>query len=229
MFRFKQFALQDSDSALKVTTDATILGAWVDIDGADTILDAGCGCGILGLMAAQRATGARITAVDIHPGSIADATYNVRNSPFADRIKVIAGDITELQGSFDLIISNPPFFTEALQSPDAARAAARHAGKFSHLTLPHLASKLLSPTGSVALIAPTEDDSVVDQALALAGLYPHRVLRFRQSERRPPVRTLWQAQRDIPHNVIQDQLTISGTEGYTPRYRELLSPFMLYF
>lgn len=229
MFRFKQFALQDANSALKVTTDATVLGAWVDVAGARTILDAGCGCGILGLMAAQRAPEARVTAIDIHRGSVADASHNAQNSPFAERVNVSAGDITEQQGSFDLIISNPPFFTETLQSPDAARAAARHAGKFSHLTLPALAARLLSPEGCVALIAPTDDDSAVDQAFALAGLYPYRILRFRQSERRPWVRTLWQAQRAVPQQIIREELTINDSQGYTRQYRDLLSPFMLQF
>lgn len=229
MFRFKQFALQDANSALKVTTDAAVLGAWTCVDGAKTVLDAGCGCGILALMVAQRASQAHITAVDIHPGSVADATANAQNSPFANRIKVTAGDITELQGRFNLIISNPPFFTEALQSPDAARAVARHAGKFSHLTLPALATRLLSPTGSVALIAPTDNDSDMEQAFAIAGLHPYRILRFRQSQRRPLVRTLWQAKRTAPQDLSVDELTINCAEGYTEQYRGLLSPFMLHF
>ncbi|MCM1293783.1 MAG: methyltransferase [Bacteroides sp.] len=229
MFRFKQFALQDDNSALKVTTDAAVLGAWTDVRDAKVVLDAGCGCGILGLMIAQRAPHACITAVDNHPGSITDATSNAENSPFADRIRVINADITSLQGAFDLIVSNPPFFTETLQSPDAARAAARHAGKFSHLALPSLAAGMLAPNGHLVFIAPSDADSAIEEALTIAGLHPQRKLCFRQSERRPWVRTLWDAARHPEKFVTLEELTISDHNGYTSAYRTLLSPYMLHF
>ncbi len=229
MFRFKEFTLHDRQSALKVTTDAAVLGAWADVSDAHTILDAGCGCGILALMAAQRAPEACVLAVDIHPGSVADASLNAAESPFASRVKVETADILSVRGKFDVIISNPPFFTETLHSPDLARATARHAGRFSHLTLPSIAAEMLSPVGRLVFIAPTTTDSAVAEAISLAKLTPRRILHFRQSERRPWVRTIWETGVEPLQQPAQHYLTISDSSGYTKEYRALLAPFMLNF
>lgn len=63
-FRFKQFSVEDSLSAMKIGTDSVILGAWADVIDAKNIMDVGTGCGLLALMCAQRSD-ALITAIDI--------------------------------------------------------------------------------------------------------------------------------------------------------------------
>ncbi|MBR0339446.1 MAG: methyltransferase, partial [Alistipes sp.] len=64
-FRFKQFAVEQDDVAMKVGTDGVLLGAWADCDGAKHILDIGTGTGVIALMVAQRNAEAHIQAVEI--------------------------------------------------------------------------------------------------------------------------------------------------------------------
>lgn len=119
---------------MRIGTDGVLLGSWTRA-GEDTlsIADIGTGCGIIALMLAQRAANAKVDAVEPDPGACADARCNFASSPWKDRIRLHALSFGVFcpAGRYDLIVSNPPFFTEELKSPDAARAAARHAGALS--------------------------------------------------------------------------------------------------
>jgi tRNA1Val (adenine37-N6)-methyltransferase len=134
-FQFKQFRIDQSDCAQKVSTDACLLGATVDLTNATHILDLGTGTGLLALMAAQRAPNAKIEAIEIDLAAAAQAATNVAASPWADRIWVhalsLASYAASLPPSFSHIICNPPFFRRSLAPPDVARATARHAGEDS--------------------------------------------------------------------------------------------------
>ena len=128
MFHFKQFNIDDTLCAMKVGTDGVLLGAWADVSEAGRILDAGCGSGLIALMVAQRNAKARITAIDIDEGAINQSVVNVQASPWAERIEVLLADLRtySLDEHYDHIVSNPPFFNEALFSPTEQRAVARH-------------------------------------------------------------------------------------------------------
>ena len=76
LFRFKQFSVRHELSAMKVGMDGVLLGTWAAVDGARRILDAGCGCGLIALMCAQRNAGARIDAIDVHALSVEEASFN---------------------------------------------------------------------------------------------------------------------------------------------------------
>ena len=89
-FRFKQFTIHQSDSAMKVGTDGVLLGAWHAIDGHPLrILDVGTGTGLSALMLAQRFNDAQVTGVEIDDIAAAEAQRNVAASPFAERIGII--------------------------------------------------------------------------------------------------------------------------------------------
>ena len=117
-FTFKQFKIEQSDCAMKVGTDGVLLGAWAR--GGERILDVGTGSGLIALMMAQRCPSAQIVALDIDEGAYKQAISNVEGSIFSDRISVVHASLqdyckankTELEGSFDAVVSNPPFFCE---------------------------------------------------------------------------------------------------------------------
>ena len=61
---------------MKVGTDGVLLGAWARVEPQDEcFLDIGTGTGLIALMLAQRSV-ARITAVEIDPGSASQAREN---------------------------------------------------------------------------------------------------------------------------------------------------------
>ena len=85
-FRFKQFAVLNDKTAMKVGTDGVLLGAWCDVCEAKSVLDVGTGCGLIALMIAQRNADCNIDCIDIDEGAIEEARINADNSPWSDRI-----------------------------------------------------------------------------------------------------------------------------------------------
>ncbi|MGM9693699.1 MAG: tRNA1(Val) (adenine(37)-N6)-methyltransferase [Alloprevotella sp.] len=167
MFSFQQFDIDDRHCAMKVGTDAVLLGAWADVEGCRRILDVGCGSGVVTLMAAQRAVRATVTGVEIDEAAAADAQANARRSPFAERVDIVCADILKLAvpaedecfekeenakktGRFDCILSNPPYHEEDLLPPLASRAAARHTsgGGLTFEALLRAVSRLLASSPS---------------------------------------------------------------------------------
>ena len=129
MFHFKKFTIDDAHTAMKIGTDGVLLGAWADVAGDSDILDMGTGSGLIAIMAAQRNPQAHIVAIDIVEDAVAQARRNVAATAWKERIEVVAGDANDFfsEHKFDHVVSNPPFFTETLQSPSEARRVARHA------------------------------------------------------------------------------------------------------
>ncbi len=152
-FQFKQFSVSHDSSSMKVGTDAVLLGAFIQTEKQEKILEVGTGCGVVALMLAQK--GNRVLAIDIHAPSVEEAQQNFRNSVFAPLLIADEIDFFKLQApvKFDRIVSNPPFFTNSLQAPDEARNAARHAVSDWVKRFWERAHKL---TGRVNVIIPVE-------------------------------------------------------------------------
>ncbi len=165
-FRFKQFEVLHAGAAMRVGTDAVLLGAWADLTQAKRILDVGTGTGILALMAAQRNHSADIDAVDIQVSEAALALENFKRSPWPNRLHAHASPLQAWQASpYDHIISNPPFFSSGEKAPRITRAMARHTEMLPHPTLLKHASRLLSPQGKFSVIIPaTEKNRFTEHA-----------------------------------------------------------------
>lgn len=152
-FQFKQFSVSHESSSMKVGTDAVLLGAFIQTEKQEKILEVGTGCGVVALMLAQK--GNRVLAIDIHAPSVEEAQQNFSNSVFASLLIADEIDFFKLQApvKFDRIVSNPPFFQNSLQAPDEARNAARHATNDWVKRFWERAHKL---TGRVNVIIPVE-------------------------------------------------------------------------
>lgn len=227
-FTFRRFAVSDDRCGMKVGTDSVILGAWTDASHCRTAIDVGAGCGLLSLMLAQRFAELSITAIEIDPGAAADCLSNVVASPFANRINVINDDIFSVDiPRVDLIICNPPFFTETLHSPDKNRAEARHEGNLGIDSLIKFSLGHLNEGGTLAFVAPSQRDSEIDLSLAIAGFAEGRLLHMRQRDTRPIVRSF--RQLSIRQGIIKsDTLTVNNHDGSrSHEYACLTSDFYL--
>lgn len=238
VFHFKQFSVDDGRCAMKVGTDAVLLGAWVDLSGAKTIVDAGCGSGVIALMSAQRSDDdTKIFAIDINDDACRDAEANVKAADREERITVVNADVTTATvfssaESPMLIVSNPPFFNETLRSPDSARALARHGDEFGVEELIRLAaSKFSSDEDSLAFIAPSSRADEIEFLLSLNRLSARRITTVFSRAGKPSLRTLWQVGRDSsasPRRLIRDELFIRDEANrFTPQYQSLTSDFYL--
>jgi len=160
-FHFKQFSLFHHRSTMKVGTDAILLATWADIKSAQSILDVGSGSGIISLLLAVRCQ-AHIHAIEIDAPSVEESSENFRNSKYNNRLSVEKADFTDFAKScgkqYDLIVSNPPFFTDyAFKPKKEARKNARHVDTLDFNTLCAGVAKLLKPEGRFCLVIPTTE------------------------------------------------------------------------
>ncbi len=168
---------------MRVGTDGVLLGAWAELAGANTALDIGTGSGLIGLMLAQRAAQVQVDALDIDAVSCAQAAENVADSPFADRIQIIHASIQDYakkcEHTYDLIVSNPPFFTGGALSHDATRNQVRQTVKLPHGDLLHAVRDLLAPAGRFCVILPLIEGMRFREMAANYRLFTHRVVQVR--------------------------------------------------
>ncbi|MDE6497418.1 MAG: methyltransferase [Muribaculaceae bacterium] len=231
-FRFKQFAMTDARCGMRINTDGVLLGAWASVVPVSLrrILDVGCGCGIIALMMAQRAPYATVEAIDCDPGAISAAAANFASSPWVERISLVDNTFENYCSSnkFDLVVSNPPFFTEALKSPEVARAKARHEGELSFEALAARARSMLTPDGRLAVILPADADARIIAAATMHAIYPRRHCMVRTRPDLPYVRSLWEFSPE-DGKCDEEVLTIRNCSGeLTIEYKSLTHEFHIF-
>lgn len=238
VFQFKQFAVRNELSAMKVGTDGVLLGAWTHVEGAKSVLDIGTGCGLIALMIAQRNTEAQITGIDISHDAIKEAKENALASPWRDRITMLECDFNhaiahKLLGDYDLVVSNPPYFTSTITAPNENRALARHCSTLDYSDIIKACSGgLLTEGGVLSLISPTDriDDIIFSAEMSHMKIISQVNVSTKYNS--APSRVLWEithsgnGQRSAPIETLQ----IYKDAGiYSDEYRSLIQDFYLHF
>ncbi len=217
------------NATMKVGTDAMLLGSWINLDGAKSILDIGTGCGIISLIMAQRCE-AMIDAVDVDQASVIEAETNFRFSPWSERLCVYHSDIKlfNLDKSYDLIVSNPPFFTTSFKTQQERRNLARHADSLPFQDLINATKRLLHPKGRFALVLP-ENEAVNFIPLAeKSGLFVHKILEIIPIEGKPVNRLNLIFALTFTESIEKNSLTIRDTQlNFTAMYHLMLKDFYL--
>jgi tRNA1Val (adenine37-N6)-methyltransferase len=192
-FRFKHFTIWQDRTAMKVGTDGVLLGAWADPVGAKTILDVGTGTGLLALMMAQRSQGI-ITALELEKGAFLQAKENIQRSPWQERIVVLHLAFQDYYKKplerHDMIITNPPYFKNSLESPTQERTLARHNQQLTHGEILEGSLRLLKPQGKLNLILPYEAAERFTGMAAQKGLYCTRRTSVYPRAHKKPARAL---------------------------------------
>lgn len=232
-FRFKQFEIHQDRCTMKVGTDGVLLGAWSDVTGAKTILDVGTGTGVIAMMLAQRADeDATIDAVDIEQSAAEQATENVARCDWADRIRVHHQDIKSFaklsRTDYDLIVSNPPFFSGGVLSANQDRNSVRHTVKLAHGDLLMAVRKLLSKTGKFCVILPNIEGRRLRELSEQYHLHCTRTTEVYPKADKPVERLLLQFEREARDEVV-DRLVIQHDErnDWTDDYIRLTGDYYL--
>ena len=230
LFRFQRFSMTHARSPMKIGTDGVLLGAWCDGSQARWALDVGTGCGLIALMLAQRYPLLQVEGIDIAPGAVDDARENFAGSPFAERLSVRQGDVltADFSRRYDLIVSNPPFFTEDTLPPEASRAAARHAVHLPAEAFARKITQILAPSGRVALIYPYREADRLVGFFAAEGLFLARRTDVRGGAGRPLKRSLLEFSFAPvgAEEVATDTLQLCEENGRrSTQYRELTRGF----
>jgi len=229
VFRFKQFSIDDSRCAMKVGTDAVILGAWTKMSTEGPILDIGTGCGIIALMAAQRSNG-HITAIEIDEGAALQSKENFEYSPWSERIDLIQGAVQQFKPeiSFDQIISNPPFFKNALKATDQKRNIARHNDSLSFESLLVSIDRLLTENGTFAFILPTTEAFELITLASVHQFHLNRYCTVLSREGKSPNRIMAEISRHESETIKETLCIRDSNNQYTAEYKELTKDFYLF-
>lgn len=217
---------------MKVGTDGVLLGAWTTINsGVNSILDIGAGTGLIALMMAQRSNAELIDAVELHPDAYEEAVLNFEESEWADRLFCYHASfqefVEEIDETYDLIVSNPPFYTSTFKDLSAERAMARHSESLSYDTLINGVSKLLNPSGSAAFIIPYSEEANVISLLKKCHLKPNRITHVRGTFESPVKRSLIQCSFSSPKCVLNELVIENSRHNYTEGYKALVKEFYL--
>jgi len=218
---------------MKIGTDGVLLGAWAPIDNNPfSILDIGTGTGIIALMLAQRSGATQIDALEIDEDAYEQATDNFENSPWNDRLfcfhAALDEFIEEPEDEYDLIISNPPFYTEDYKSENEQRDLARFSDAMPFEDLIEAADLLLSENGIFAVIIPFKEEERFIDLCAEVELFPVKATRVKGSPKTPIVRSLLAFKRYELSVLEADELIIEiNRHEYTDEYIELTKDFYL--
>lgn len=233
VFRFKRFSVANEASAQKVGTDAVLLGAAAPLpEGSASVLDVGTGTGVVALMLAQRLSDAgkqfRIIGIDSDAPSTSEASSNFAASPWAASMEARHMPFSHCTdaGTWDLIVSNPPYYDMFLEAPDPRRSAARHTDTLSFRELCAYAHDHLSAGGFLSMILPADQERSLMRYAASYSLYPCSILRVKTTEKKAPSRIVASFTRQ-PCRVEESSLVLMEKGKRTAEYASLAYDFYL--
>lgn len=228
-FKFKQFTVEQVDCAMKISTDSVLLGAWCDVCNKRKALDIGTGTGIISMMIAQRNESLQITGIDIDEASVLQAKKNVCNSQFKDRIFISKSDFRSFSSdeTFDLIVSNPPYYEEKVFCPDEQRNNARHTESLEFPDLIFGVRKYLESSGTFAVIIPTKSTSAFISMCNENNLFLYRKTQIYTTARKEPKRTLLEFKKTSSEVLTKKLFMRNEDSSYTEEYKTLTKDFYL--
>ncbi|MBA3648251.1 MAG: methyltransferase [Chitinophagales bacterium] len=230
-FQFKQFRIDQDRSAMKVTTDACILGASIPVPVYGKILDVGTGTGLLSLILAQR-TQCDIEGVEIDEQSYKQATENCQNSPWKERLKILNEDFKKYNPpyKFDLVITNPPFYENQFRSPNPAVNVARHNDRLPFKELLDHSKELLKPgTGLLAILLPGNVAEKFTWMAKAIHLYQQLSIVIKDKPTSFFFREIAVYSFEVPKKIVEEVITIKGNDNrFTLQFQHLMRPFYLH-
>lgn len=232
-FNFKEFKVIQKDSAAKITTDATVFAAAVPlISSVKRVLEIGAGTGVISLMISQRKS-VEIQAVEIDRLAFEEAKRNFENSPFSDRLNITHGAIQNFaeQHKYDLIVSNPPFFTDNLKSEmNIRKNTAYHTDKLSFEELASAISQHLDESGIAYIMLPEYESLQLDKVMEKIQFLPQHILYIKHNESKLPLRRIVGYKRIKKSHPIVEYIIIRTLNGhFTDQYRQLMTPYLTIF
>lgn len=231
-FRFKQFTINQDRCAMKVCTDACILGAWFadKIPAWSAVLDVGSGTGLLMLMLAQQHKGP-ITGIEIDLDAYHQLKENIADSPWRQQLRVFPGDARSFRfpEKFDFIISNPPFYESALPAASHPANLARHSKELTLAELIDAIDSNLSATGSFGVLLPFHRTAWFEQeATSRHHFALKEKLLIRQTPRHDFFRSVLWFSRQRDNFTPSSELTIQTDAGtYSADFLELMQDYYL--
>jgi len=231
-FRFKKFTIQQDRCAMKVGTDGVLLGAWTSLENEPSaILDIGAGTGLIALLLAQRSSATIIDAIEIEADAYEQCVANFEASSWADRLfgyhAGLDEFVSEIEDRYDLIVSNPPFYSETVSSGHKARDLARQRVSLPFEELVESTETLLSKNGIFATIIPYKEEVNFIRIAKAFDLFPKYITHVKGTKETPIKRSLLAFTRSLVPIVINELIIEEKRNSFTEAYRMLTKDFYL--
>ncbi|MCF1191062.1 methyltransferase [Mangrovimonas sp. AS39] len=234
-FQFKQFSVNQEHCAMKIGTDGVLLGAWSKIDNHPrNILDIGAGTGVISLMLAQRSDAPAIDALEIDPDAYEQSVDNFENSPWDDRLFCYHAEFTEFvaemfeeEETYDIIVSNPPFYTEEVSSGNSKRDQARMSSSLPFEDLIEGTSLILSENGIFNVVIPNKEETTFIQLASQFELFPFEIMRVKGTGTSEIKRSLLAFSFEQKDPEFSELIIETERHQYTDAYKELVKDFYL--
>ena len=233
MFQFKQFNINQERCAMKIGTDAVLLGAWCPINNNPfSILDIGAGTGILSLILAQRSNAQQIDAIEIEENAYEQCVENFEASHWGDRLFCYHASLNDFindpEDQYDIIISNPPFYSEDYKTDNSQRDLARFQDALPFEELVKATTLLLSENGIFTVIIPFKEENRLLNLCAQAELFPIKMTRVKGTPTGPIIRSLIAFKRyELPVLSANELVIETSRHVYTEAYTKLTRDFYL--
>jgi len=231
-FNFKKFSVNQGNCAMKVGTDAVLLGAWTSIEFQPKyILDIGSGTGVIALMLAQRSHAETIDAIEIDADAYEQCVENFENSSWNDRLFCYHASLLEftqeIDCKYDLIVSNPPFYTTDYKTDNLQRDLARFSDALPFDHLVECVSKLLSKHGIFAVIIPFKEEEKFIDFASKVHLFPKRILHVKGNSHSEIKRSLIEFSFEKSDVRFETLIIETSRHQYTEAYIDLTKDFYL--
>lgn len=233
-FKFKEFTVHQERAAMKIGTDAVLLGAWASLEHTpQSILDIGTGTGIIALMMAQRSNAELLDAIEIDDAAYEQAVDNFEASQWGDRLFCYHAGLDEFsqemadEQAYELIISNPPFYVDSHSSNDPQRDMARSSTSLSFQDLVEGVDQILAPHGQFAVIIPRMEEEGFLEIAKKFKLHPSRITRVKGNPQAPEKRSLIQFSYNQQLYTKEVLIIETNRHHYTPEYIALTKDFYL--
>lgn len=233
-FRFKQFTIHQDRTAMKVTTDSCLFGAWCaseisKLSSNKTLLDIGTGTGLLSLMVRQKNT-IEIAAIEIEKNASRQAVENIKNSPWPEDIHVLNEDVSRFHFNrkFDTVISNPPFYENELPSPQLNRNIAHHSENLTMPELLRIIKEIMARGGTFFLLSPFKRSEEMEAVMRKLQLHIVQKITIKQTPVHAPFRTMFMGSVEPSTYNTKEMIIKDENEKYTPGFVSLLKDYYLY-
>ena len=232
-FFFKKFAMFHHRSTMRIGTDAVLFAQWVDVRPSDVVLDIGTGSGIIPMILSQKGVG-RVDAIELDADSYEEARLNFSISVWNEKLNVINADIRNFAGEadekYDLIVSNPPYYSSDVKPIKEKKVMARHVSTLSFKDLLLSAKKMMKDDARFAVVLPYYESRLFIKETENAGLYLQKEFLISPIEGKEPNRVNMQFRLSKNDDVVTELFTIRNKDySYTEQYKSFLRDYYLDF
>ena len=218
---FNSYTLEIAPGTFPLSTDSMALADFVRLPRAAQVLDLGSGCGTLGVLLCAKDAQCAVTGIELDENAHGTALKNIQVNQLQDRMTSICADLTAITDvvssqSFDVCISNPPYFTAGFLSQSTPLA--RHEQQCSLEDVVKRAAWALKYGGDFFLVHKPERLAEIFTAACHYHLEPKRLRLLRHKENGPISLVLIQCRKGGKPGLAWEEASLHDPAGNQTQY-----------